>query len=60
MQKKYFGIIKIPANLKGSMIESYNVERESEAEMLLQRGTNLLIKMLDMIKIITGGSLKLF
>lgn len=42
--KKVFWDIKIPANLKGSMIESYNVERESEAEMLLQRGTNLLIK----------------
>lgn len=39
-----FWHIKAPKGTKGSMIESYNVERESEAEILMQKGTNLLIK----------------
>lgn len=36
--------IKVPAGTKGASIESFNIEREAEAEFLLQRGSNLLIK----------------
>lgn len=42
--QKVFWHIKVPANSKGTMIESYNVERESEAEILFQKGSNLLIQ----------------
>ena len=36
--------IKVPAGTKGASIESFNIEREAEAEFLLQRGSDLLIK----------------
>ena len=36
--------IKIPAGTKGASIESFNIERDAEAEFLIQRGSNLLIK----------------
>lgn len=36
--------IKVPVGTKGASIESFNIEREAEAEFLLQRGSNLLIK----------------
>ena len=36
--------IKVPASTKGASIESFNVERMKEAEFLLQRGSDLLIK----------------
>lgn len=42
--EKVFWKIKVPKNTKASMIESYNVERESEAEMLIQRMSKLVIK----------------
>ena len=42
--KKVFWDIKVPAKSKASMIESYNVERESEAELLIQKMSQLLIK----------------
>ena len=42
--KKVYWKIKIPKGSKASLIESYNVERKSEAEMLIQRLSQLLIK----------------
>ena len=42
--KKVYWIIKVPKKTKASLIESYNVERESEAELLIQKGSQLLIK----------------
>ena len=36
--------IDVPAKTKASFIEGYNVERESEAELLIQMGSSLLIK----------------
>lgn len=36
--------IDVPAKTKASFIEGYNVERESEAELLIQMGSNLLIR----------------
>ena len=36
--------IKVPAGTKGASIESFNIEREAEAEFLLRRGSDLLIK----------------
>lgn len=42
--EKVFWKIKAPKNTKASLIESYNVERESEAEMLIQRMSKLVIK----------------
>lgn len=41
--KKVYWAIKIPKKAKASIIESYNVERESEAELLMQKGSQLLI-----------------
>ena len=41
--KKILWYLDIPKGTKGSMIECYNVERASEAELLLQRGSNLRI-----------------
>ena len=35
--------IKVPAGTKGASIESFNIEREAEAEFLLQRGSRLKI-----------------
>ena len=43
LQKKILWYLDIPKGTKGSMIECYNVERASEAELLLQRGSNLRI-----------------
>ena len=42
--EKVFWDIQVPAKSKASMIESYNVERESEAELLIQKMSQLLIK----------------
>ncbi len=42
--KKVYWRIDVPAKTKASVIESYNVERESEAELLVQKGSRLLIK----------------
>ena len=42
--KKVYWKINIPKDSKASLIESYNVERKSEAEMLVQRLSQLLIK----------------
>ena len=42
--KKVYWKIKVPQGSKASLIESYNVERKSEAEMLIQRLSQLLIK----------------
>ncbi len=42
--KKVHWTINVPKKTKASMIESYNVERESEAELLIQKGSQLLIK----------------
>ena len=42
--KKVLWHIDVPKGAKGSMIESYNVERASEAELLMQKGSSLLIK----------------
>ncbi len=36
--------INVPKKTKASFIEGYNVERESEAELLIQMGSKLLIK----------------
>ena len=41
--KKILWYLDIPKGTKGSMIECYNVERASEAELLLQRNSNLRI-----------------
>lgn len=41
--KKILWYLDIPKGTKGSMIECYNVERASEAELLLQKGSNLRI-----------------
>lgn len=41
--KKIFWHLNIPKGAKGSMIECYNVERASEAELLLQRNSRLII-----------------
>ena len=41
--KKIFWHLNIPKGTKGSMIECYNVERASEAELLLQRNSRLII-----------------
>lgn len=35
--------IKIPAGTKGASIESFNIERIAEAELLIQKGSNLII-----------------
>lgn len=42
--KKVLWKIDVPAKTKASFIEGYNVERESEAELLIQMGSKLLIK----------------
>ena len=42
--KKVYWKINVPKGSKASLIESYNVERKSEAEMLVQRLSQLLIK----------------
>ena len=42
--KKVYWKIKVPKGSKASLIESYNVERKSEAEMLIQRLSQLVIK----------------
>ena len=42
--KKVLWKINVPAKSKASFIEGYNVERESEAELLIQMGSKLLIK----------------
>ena len=42
--KRVLWKIHVPAKNKASMIESYNVERMSEAELLLQRGSSILIE----------------
>lgn len=42
--KKVHWNIKVPAKTKGSVIESYNIERQSEAEFLVQRNSTLVIK----------------
>ncbi len=42
--KKILWYLDIPKGTKGSMIECYNVERASEAELLLQRNSKMLIK----------------
>ena len=42
--EKVLWTIDVQKGTKGSMIESYNVERESETELLIQRGSNLFIK----------------
>lgn len=42
--KKVYWKINLPKGSKASLIESYNVERKSEAEMLIQRLSQLLIK----------------
>ena len=39
--EKVLWTIDVPKGTKGSMIESYNVERESETELLMQRNSNL-------------------
>ena len=41
--KKVKWVINVPKKTKASMIESYNVERASEAELLIQKGSKLLI-----------------
>ena len=41
--KKVFWNIYIPPKTKCSIIESYNIERESEAELLIQKNSSLLI-----------------
>lgn len=47
--------IKVPKKTKASIIESYNVERESEAELLIQKGLQLLIKDAKYDLTIIGG-----
>lgn len=42
--KKVYWKIKVPKGSNASLIESYNVERKSEAEMLIQRLSQLVIK----------------
>ena len=42
--EKIFWKIKVPAGTKGASIESFNIEREGEAEFLIQKNGNLLIK----------------
>ncbi len=42
--QKVYWTINVPKRTKASMIESYNVERASEAELLIQKGSQLLIK----------------
>ena len=42
--RKVFWHLTVPKGTKGSMIESYNVERASEAELLLQKSSELFIK----------------
>lgn len=42
--KRVYWKINVPKGSKASLIESYNVERKSEAEMLVQRLSQLLIK----------------
>ena len=42
--KRVLWEIHVPAKTKASMIESYNVERMAEAELLLQRGSGILIE----------------
>ena len=42
--KKILWYLDIPKGTKGSMIECYNVERASEAELLLQKGSEMFIK----------------
>ncbi len=39
--EKILWTIDVPKGTKSSMIESYNVERESETELLMQRNSNL-------------------
>ena len=39
--------LEVPKNTRGIMIESYNIERESESEFLIQRSSELSI--LDVI-----------
>ena len=41
--KKILWYLDIPKGTKGSMIECYNVERASEAELLLQRNSEMVI-----------------
>ena len=41
--QKILWYLDIPKGTKGSMIECYNVERASEAELLLQRGSRMVI-----------------
>ena len=41
--KKILWYLDIPKGTKGSMIECYNVERASEAELLLQRNSRMVI-----------------
>ena len=36
--------IKVPASTKGASIESFNIEREAEAEFLAQRNSSLFVK----------------
>ncbi len=42
--KKVFWEIEVPAKTKGASIESFNIEREAEAEFLAQRNSNLFVK----------------
>lgn len=42
--KKVFWEIEVPAKTKGASIESFNIEREVEAEFLAQRNSNLFVK----------------
>ena len=37
--EKIFWEINIPKGIRGSSIESFNIEREAEAEFLLQKGS---------------------
>lgn len=41
--QKILWYLDIPKDTKGSMIECYNVERASEAELLLQKGSRMVI-----------------
>ena len=41
--KKILWYLDIPKGTKGSMIECYNVERASEAELLLQKNSRMVI-----------------
>ena len=45
--KKVLWHIDIPKGTKASFIESYNVERASESEVLIQKGSKLLINKAD-------------